>query len=102
MRKNVFEALNWASSFLVKHGREETAARILMQHILGCSYSAVGLHLNDELSEEQNAQLVNWVHEHVAGKPVQYIVGSEEFYGRHFEVDGSVLIPRLETEELPS
>lgn len=100
MRKNVFEALNWASSFLVEHGREETAARILMQHILGCSYSAVGMHLNDELSEEQNAQLVNWVHEHVAGKPVQYIVGSEEFYGRHFEVDGSVLIPRPETEEL--
>lgn len=100
MYRKVYEALEWASSIFVRHGREETAARIMMQHILGCSYASVSMHLADELTDEQTEKLKAWVQEHVEGRPVQYIVGSEEFYGRHFLVDESVLIPRPETEEL--
>jgi len=97
---NVMEALQWASSFLVDNGCEETAARIVMQHILGTSYSEVMLHLPDVLTAEQKGRFQELIEEHASGRPVQYCLGSEEFYGRSFIVDESVLIPRPETEEL--
>lgn len=100
MHNTVHEALEWASSVFVRQGREVTAARILIQHIVGCSYAEVPMHMTDTLNEQQLQRLTTWVQQHVDGRPVQYIVGSEEFYGRTFLVDESVLIPRPETEEL--
>lgn len=100
MHKTIFEALNGASSFLEENGREGNAARILLQHILQTSYSGLMMKMHDTLPEEQHHQFDAFIQEHVKGRPVQYITGVEEFYGRSFIVDESVLIPRPETEEL--
>ncbi|KGR75963.1 peptide chain release factor N(5)-glutamine methyltransferase [Ureibacillus sinduriensis] len=98
--KTIFEALNWASSFLVEKGRDENAARLLMQHLYQTNYSGLMMRMHDEINYEQWERFQASVMEHASGRPVQYITGTEEFYGRTFQVDESVLIPRPETEEL--
>lgn len=100
MSKTILEALNGASSFLVENGREENAARLLLQHILQTNYSGLMMKMHDVLTEEQQYNFNQFIEQHVKGIPVQYITGQEEFYGRIFSVDESVLIPRPETEEL--
>ncbi|MFD1861865.1 peptide chain release factor N(5)-glutamine methyltransferase [Planococcus chinensis] len=98
--KRVFEALNRASSFLKDHGREENAARILLQHQLGMSQAAFLASLRDEMAPETFEAFWRNIEEHAAGVPIQHLTGIEEFYGRTFSVNRDVLIPRPETEEL--
>lgn len=98
--KYVYEALKRASSFLLENGREEGAARILLQHELGLSYSGLIAAMRDEITEAQFARFWATVEQHAKGIPVQHLTGSEEFYGRNFLVNPNVLIPRPETEEL--
>lgn len=100
MHNTIFEVLRRASSFLVEHGREETAARLLLQHVLKTNYSGLMMQMQEEMSPELQTLLDEMLQAHVDGKPIQYITGVEEFYGRTFRVDESVLIPRPETEEL--
>lgn len=100
MHTTIFEALNGASSFLVDKGREANAARLLLQHVLQTNYSGLMMRMHDEITSEQLVTFKSFVEAHALGRPVQYITGVEEFYGRTFAVDESVLIPRPETEEL--
>ena len=96
----IYEALNGASSFLRDKGREEIAARLLVQHVLKKSYTELLVSMHDEIEEEDCRTYWQMVESHAQGMPIQYIIGEEEFYGRTFQVNESVLIPRPETEEL--
>lgn len=100
MCKTIYEALNRASSFLDENNREKEVARFLLQHVLKKNYSQLMLSLYEEMPVEEFQTFWAYVEEHATGRPFQYVIGQETFYGRDFIVNENVLIPRPETEEL--
>lgn len=97
----IHEVLHRASLFLEKANREPKVAEILIRHHLGLSRQEWLLALRDPISEEKQMQIEADIKKHAeTGIPVQHLTGYEEFYGRVFQVNKDVLIPRPETEEL--
>ncbi|TLS36705.1 peptide chain release factor N(5)-glutamine methyltransferase [Pseudalkalibacillus caeni] len=99
MRK-IYEALNWASSFLEENGREPFAAELLLRHELGVDRTGLFMKMRDGIPEAMERAFVEKIKAHATGIPLQHLTGTESFYGREFTVNEHVLIPRPETEEL--
>ena len=55
---------------------------------------------SEPLTPSQSQQLVGFLQRRWHAEPVDYILGTTEFYGHTFAVNSHVLIPRPETEEL--
>ncbi len=75
-------------------------AELLLMHALRKERVFLFSHSGDPLPELAWIHYGRYLHERISGKPVQYILGKQQFYGRDFHVEPGVLIPRPETEHL--
>ena len=72
----------------------------LMEDLCGITREMLAVHPEKELSDAAANSAVKGARRRAAGYPLQYILGSWEFYGRRFKVGEGVLIPRPDTETL--
>lgn len=75
-------------------------AESLLRFVIGCERSYLFAHPERELSAQEAERFDRLVERRATGEPMQYLLGVREFFGRDFEVNPAVLIPRPETELL--
>jgi release factor glutamine methyltransferase len=102
MSNTCLEILNQAAEKLRLAGidRPRTNAELLLGAVL--NKNKVDLYLDKDrvLTSDEIEKFNHYIKERISHRPVQYIIGTVEFFGLEFKVDERVLIPRPETETL--
>jgi release factor glutamine methyltransferase len=98
----IAEALRQGTEILSKAAVDPArfTAELLLMHALQKDRVYLFTHALDPLTELAWIHYGRYLHERSQGKPVQYILGKQEFFYRDFHVEPGVLIPRHETEHL--
>ncbi|TWR31107.1 peptide chain release factor N(5)-glutamine methyltransferase [Mucilaginibacter pallidiroseus] len=98
--KDVF--LNFHQQLDGLYGQQEAEAitLLVLSQVTDLSHAKIKAFPEDDVPPEAIEKLPLILNELKTGKPVQYVLGSAEFYGLTFLVNPAVLIPRPETEEL--
>jgi release factor glutamine methyltransferase len=98
----ILEAINRSAEYLGKKGVDNprSNAEQLLCSILHCKRLNLYLNFERPLSDDETIKYREVLKRRGEREPLQYIIGTVEFYGLEFTVDKSVLIPRPETEFL--
>ena len=96
----VKELIKLAESRLDDASKDVNVAKVLFYHLADKQPHELYLMYDEEVSSELEAKFLAGMEGYYQGKPIQYIKGVENFFGRDFKVNEDVLIPRYETEEL--
>lgn len=89
-----------AVKYLEKFNKNTYIAERLLIDRLDWTKTDFIRHLKDEMTDSIYLQFLDDLNQFIEGKPLQYIVGKEWFYGIPLKVTKDTLIPRPETEEL--
>ena len=94
------EALAAGTEILAKNqiSSPRLSAEVLLSLCLGVERPYLYAHDRDEIGAENLDAYRTMLDRKSAGEPLQHITGIQEFFGRPFRVNPSVLIPRPETE----
>lgn len=95
-RQQFYDALD----ALYPQEESETFFKILSQEYLKLAAFEIPLNFQLELTKAQQTRFDQALNRLQKFEPLQYIVGTTEFYGFPFLLSPDVLIPRPETEEL--
>lgn len=96
----IFQLSERLDSILCDIPDREFDKMCIMEDLCGVTREMLAVHSDKELSEAAVNSAVKGARRRAAGYPLQYILGSWEFYGRPFKVGEGVLIPRPDTETL--
>ena len=98
----VLEVIKLSTAYLEKKGVESPRANaeILLAEILKCKRLELYLAFDKPLAENEVQDYREAIRKRGLRIPLQYIVGTVEFYGLKLIVNENVLIPRPETELL--
>ena len=94
----VKELIKLAESRLDDASKDVNVAKVLFYHLADKQPHELYLMYDEEVSSELEAKFLAGM-EDISRKPIQYIKGVENFFGRDFKVNEDVLIPRYETED---
>jgi release factor glutamine methyltransferase len=81
-------------------GELEQIMFLAFEHVCGFSKIDLVMKRGEFVAEDKINELRKIIGRLLKQEPIQYIIGSTEFYGLTFKVNPHVLIPRQETEEL--
>lgn len=92
--------LAWSKGWFEEKGVDSPrlTAELLLAHVLACPRIKLYVDLDRPLEKAELARYKELVQRRAKGEPVQYLVGTQDFYGRTFLCDRRALIPRPETE----
>jgi release factor glutamine methyltransferase len=79
--------------------RPRLEAELLLGHVLRCDRARLLTTDREPVQAQVAANVESLVQRRVAGEPLQYLTGVQEFRSLEFHVDPRVLIPRPETED---
>ena len=98
--RSIADVLKEATQILQNAGVPEARreAGSLLSFVIGRDRTFLIAHAEDEVNDVDQFREV--VERRAAGEPLQYITGTQDFFGREFRVTPDVLIPRPETELL--
>jgi len=75
-------------------------AELILCHLTGLDRMSMLMRGAANLTSEQEQRFSSLLLSRTQRKPLQYLLGTQVFYGLDFQVDSRVLIPRQETETL--
>ncbi|MDQ3301116.1 MAG: peptide chain release factor N(5)-glutamine methyltransferase, partial [Myxococcota bacterium] len=92
--------LDWTTQRFTEAGigAARLEAQLLLAHVLRCSRMQLYTGFDKPLGEDELAAYRGLIKRRLAGESVSYLLGEQEFWGLPFHVDGSVLVPRPDTE----
>ena len=89
-----------ARDLIESSGIDASEARSLLAFVLDAKREALIARPQQPVAPDGVARFRDLCARRARGEPVAYLLGQREFFGRPFQVDRSVLIPRPETESL--
>ncbi len=99
----IIDIIKWAENYFSQNRFANPKLEIewLLRSLLECSRLDIYLRFEEPLDIKQLSVLKGWINRRIKKKePLQYITGSCEFYGKTYNVNSKVFIPRQETERV--